>query len=201
MKMKKYILMMSAVIPGIIALTSCTELPQQQIDEAQVAIENAKTIGAETYAAENYFALEDSMKNAMSIITEQDGKFFKKYDVAIEKLSAVTSQAATVSAGVETKKQEIKTNVTNMIIEVKSLIAESKQLITEAPKGKEGASALVAMKGELDAVEVALTECSTLLEQSQLQPSLEKATVAKTKAVELNTELKEIMSKYKSAKK
>lgn len=198
--MKNHIIMISAIIPGMIALTSCTEQPNQQIDEAKAAIENAKMKGAETYAAEDYFALEDSMKNTMSIVNEQNGKFFKDYDVAISKLNAVTIQANEVAASVETHKQEIKTNLGVMFTEIKTLIDESKQLIEEAPKGKEGASALLAMKGELEAVEVVLTECNNLLEQNQLQTSLDKATVAKGKAMQLNTELKEIMSKYKSAK-
>ncbi|HEY9886714.1 MAG TPA: hypothetical protein V6C96_05570, partial [Vampirovibrionales bacterium] len=100
----------------------------------------------------------------------------------------------------EMKKQEIKTNIANMITEIKSSIAESKQLIAEAPKGKGGAPALLAMTGELDALEISLTESNSLLETNELQASLEKATVAKDKAVQINTELKEIMSNYKSAK-
>lgn len=191
---------MSAIIPGMMALASCTELPQQQIDQAKAAIESAKTFGAETYASEQYLALEDSMENALSVMNEQSGEFFKNYDISIEKLIAVKVQAENVSAAVETQKQEIKTNVANMFVEIKTLIEESKQLIADAPKGKEGTSALLAMKGELDAVEVVLTEGNNLLAQDQLQASLGKATVAKDKALQLNTELKEIMSKYKSAK-
>lgn len=191
---------MSAIIPGMMALASCTELPQQQIDEAKAAIESAKTFGAEIYAAEQYLALEDSMENAMGVMNEQSGEFFKNYDKSIEKLAAVKVQAENVSAAVETQKQEIKTNVATMFAEIKMLIEESMQLIAEAPKGKEGTSALLAMKGELDAVEVVLTEGNNLLAQDQLQASLGKATVAKDKALQLNTELKEIMSKYKSAK-
>jgi hypothetical protein len=198
--MKNQIIMMSAIIPGMMALASCTELPQQQIDQAKAAIESAKTFGAETYASEQYLALEDSMENALSVMNEQSGEFFKNYDISIEKLIAVKVQAENVSAAVETQKQEIKTNVANMFVEIKTLIEESKQLIADAPKGKEGTSALLAMKGELDAVEVVLTEGNNLLAQDQLQASLGKATVAKDKALQLNTELKEIMSKYKSAK-
>jgi 2-hydroxy-3-keto-5-methylthiopentenyl-1-phosphate phosphatase len=122
------------------------------------------------------------------------------FSKSIEKLAAVKVQAENVSAAVETQKQEIKTNVATMFAEIKMLIEESMQLIAEAPKGKEGTSALLAMKGELDAVEVVLTEGNNLLAQDQLQASLGKATVAKDKALQLNTELKEIMSKYKSAK-
>jgi hypothetical protein len=77
--MKNQIIMMSAIIPGMMALASCTELPQQQIDEAKAAIESAKTFGAEIYAAEQYLALEDSMENAMGVMNEQSGDFFKVY--------------------------------------------------------------------------------------------------------------------------
>lgn len=198
--MKKHILMIGAIIPGMIAFTSCSDLPQQQINDAEAAIANAQSAGAQTYVPESYFALEDSMKSTMSTITEQEGKIFKSYDESIAKLEAVKSQAAEVAVQAEMKKQEIKTNITNMITEVKSSIAESKQLIAEAPKGKDGAPALLAMTGELDALELSLTESNNLLQTNELQASLEKATVAKDKAVQINKELKEIMSKYKSAK-
>jgi hypothetical protein len=198
--MKNHILMIGAIIPGMIAFTSCSELPQQQISEAEAAVANAQTVGAQTYVPEIYFALEDSMKATMSLITEQEGKFLKNYEESIVKLEAVKNLAADVAVHAETKKQEIKMDISTMISEVQASIAESKQLIAEAPKGKGGAPALLAMTGELDALVISLTESNSLLESSQLQASLEKATVAKDKAVQINTELKEIMSKYKSAK-
>ncbi|QSE96490.1 hypothetical protein [Fulvivirga lutea] len=199
--MKTNILILSAIIPGILVLTSCQELPKEAIDKASAAVENAKTSGAEMYDAENYQLLEDSLKNAMTSVDAESGKFFKDYQNAIKNLEGVSSFATTVTTNVEVKKEEVKAKVTATINEVKALIAENQQLITEAPKGKEGTTALLAMKGELSVLESTLTETNTLLEQGQLQPSLEKATVAKDKATTLNTELKDITSKYKSAKK
>lgn len=199
--MKTNILILSAIIPGILVLASCQELPKEVLDNAKSAVENVKSQGANEYDPQNYMLLEDSLKNALASIDAEEPKFFKDYQKAIEKLEGVSSFAATVSSNVDVKKEEIKTKVTATVNETKLLITENQQLITDAPKGKEGNVALLAMKGELAVLDSILNETNNMLAQGQLQPSLEKASVAKDKATALNIELKDIMSKYKSAKK
>ncbi|MFO7669684.1 MAG: hypothetical protein R6W31_08510 [Bacteroidales bacterium] len=186
-------------ILGIVTLllTSCSPLPQAEMDAANAAIEQAKTAGAELYVNENYVALQDSMNSVMVNIETQKSKVIKNYSAVKEQLASVTQLAGEVKQQAETRKEEIKVKVENTIAEVKSLIEANHQLILEAPKGKEGASALVAIKGELEAIETAINETTTIFQNGEYLASLDKALVAKEQAVAINTELLDVIAKYK----
>ena len=191
--------LIGALIIGMVAVTSCSDVPQTEIDAATAAIETAKAAGAEVYVTEQYNALNDSMAVAMTSLEEQKSKFFKKYTKTVEKLTQVTAMANEVSANTEATKEAVKTEILASMEEVQTLVAQGRQLITEAPKGKEGTTALEAIKTELDVVEASITESNTMFQNGELKPSLEKVKVAKEKASSINTELTEVISKYKAA--
>jgi len=158
-KMKTKVLA-SIVIFGmaVMVLSSCSKLPQAEIDAANAAIENARNAGADVYVPENFIALQDSLKSVMVNIEAQSSKFIKNYSAAQEGLTGVSQFAAEVQLQSETRKEELKIEIKNTIAEVKSLIESIRQLILEAPGGKEGTSALMAIKGEIDAVEISINE-------------------------------------------
>ena len=190
----------SIAILGMTALilTSCSKVPQAEIDAANAAIEVAKTAGADVYVHDNFVALQDSMNSVMVSIESQKSNFIKNYSSAKEGLEGVTQFAGEVKQQADTRKEELKIDIQNTIAEVKTLIESNRQLILEAPRGKEGTSALVAIKGEIDAVESSINETSTLFETGDYMASLTKANAAREKAMSINTELTEVIAKYKA---
>lgn len=191
----------SALFIGIIGLTSCADVPQAEVDAANAAISGAQVAGADIYLEDEFQALNDSMAVAMASLEEQKSKFFKKYDVTIEKLNAVTEQATELTANTNEVIMSLRSEITSTINEVTQLVAEARTLITEAPRGKEGATALVAIKAELDAIETSMNESNEMFQSGQLKPTMEKLSVAREKASSINTELTEVISKYKTARK
>ncbi|HEY9116822.1 MAG TPA: hypothetical protein VIN11_03295 [Roseivirga sp.] len=191
----------SALFIGIIGITSCASVPQEEVDAANAAIENAKTAGAEEYVQDQFMALTDSMAVALASLEEQKSKFFKSYGETIEKLNAVTAQAAVVAANTNEAIETLKAEITSAITEVTEMVAEGRDLIGQAPRGKEGTTALVAIKAELDAIDNAVAESNAMFQAGQLKPSMEKLYVAKEKVGSINTELTDVISKYKTAAK
>lgn len=179
-------------------LSSCSKVPQAEIDAANAAIEQAKLAGAEVYVSEEFVALQDSMNSVLVSIESEGSKFIKTYATAKENLAGVTQFAGEVQQQAETRKEELKMEIQNMIAEVKTLIESNRQLILEAPRGKEGTSALIAIKGEVDAVETSINETSTLFEAGDYMICLDKAKAAKEKATAINSELSEVIAKYKA---
>lgn len=179
-------------------LTSCSKIPQAEIDAANAAIEQAKAAGADVYVHENYVALQDSLNGVMVNIESQKSKFIKNYSTTKEHLAGVTQFAGEVKQQAETRKVELKVEIQNIINEVKTLIESNRQLILEAPKGKEGTSALMAIKGEIDAVEAAINETNTLFETGDYLTTLDKGKAAKEKANSINIELSKVIAKYKA---
>ena len=192
-------LFMNVAAIGLVALlfTNCAKIPQAEIDQANAAIEEAKTAGAETYAHDNFIALQDSFNMVMVNLETQNSKMFKNYTTVVEGLAGVTQFAQDVKLETENRKLEVKTEIQNTIAEVKTLIESNRQLILEAPKGKEGTSALVAIKGELDGIEATINEVNNTLESGDYLATLEKTKAAREKANAINVELTEVIAKYK----
>lgn len=183
-----------------VLLTSCSKVPQLEIDAANAAIEQAKSAGAEIYVHDNFVALQDSMNAVMVSIETQKSKFFKSFSTAKEHLSGVTMFAQEVKLQTENRKAELQAEIQNAIAEVKALIETNRKLVTEAPKGKEGSSALLAIKDELNTIETSIDEVSAMLAKGDFMPALDKANAAKEKATAINTELTEVIAKYKGNK-
>jgi hypothetical protein len=104
--------------------------------------------------------------------------------------------AENVKQQTEVKKEEMKAEIQTLMTETQTLIESNKQLIAQAPKGKEGAAALLAIQGENEALENALTEAKTLLETGDYMATLDKVKATKEKATAINTELTEVIAKF-----
>jgi hypothetical protein len=191
----------SILIPVAIStlvMTGCSKLPQVEIDAANAAIEEVNSAGADLYVPELYIALQDSMSAVMIQAEAQDSKLIKNYSAVKESLDAVTQFAGEVKVQTEQRKEALKQEILSTILEVKSLIETNRQLILEAPRGKEGTSALLAIKGELNSIESAINEASSMLEDGEYLATQEKTTAAKAQAEAINTELTRVISTYKA---
>ena len=193
-------------IPGALALLSmalmltvgCSSIPQEQIDAANTAIEEAKSAGAELYIPEDYFALQDSMNSVMAAIEAEKSRFIKDFGSAEEQLEAIALQAGEVKTRTEARKEDLKNEIQSTLDQVVVLIEANRQLVLEAPKGKEGTSALMAIGNELNTIEETVHEAQSMLEKGEYLTTLNKAIGARDQAQELNTELEEVIAKYKA---
>lgn len=185
----------------MLLMVSCAKAPQVEIDAAKSAIDSAKEAGAEMYAQAEFLALQDSMNVVLAGVEAQNSKLFKDYSATLSGLANVSQLAAAVKEQTKAKKEAIKAEAEVGITEVTALIESGKALLMQSPKGKEGASALEAIKGELSALETSLTETSGLLASAEYNAALAKIGAAKVKASSINTELQEVVDKYSKAGK
>jgi hypothetical protein len=192
-------LLRSVTVLGLIVLVvlGCSKIPQTELDAAKNAIEEANLAGAVIYVPEAFAALQDSLDAALVDIEGQKSKFVKNFSNAKTNLVEVALTAQKVKEQALARKEEVKIEVQNLLAETKTLIEANNQLILEAPKGKEGASALVAIKGELNTIDATVAEANTLYEKGEFMGSLDKSKAAKEKASAINSELTEVIAKYK----
>lgn len=198
---RKYLNGLLALSAITILLVGCGEVPQTEIDQANAAINEAKASGSEVYAVQEYLVLEDSMRSTMESIEEQKTKLFGKYTDLKNQLVGITAMATDVKLKTETRKEELKQQIQSDLADVKELIAANKQLISEAPTGKEGTTALLAISGELNAIEATIIKTSQLIEKNDFLTSQNQINAAKEKALAINTELQEVINKYKATTK
>ena len=200
MKKSKQVILVSGLLFTML-LAGCSKVPQEEIDKANAAIEAAKTAGAETYNAESFAALNDSMKVVMENIEAGKSKFLKSYGDSKEKLAAITATANEVEAETVKIIDSLKAQIQATIAEVNTLLEENRQLISEAPRGKEGTSALNAIRNEISMIETSVAEATSMFENADYQGANDRTMASKEKAVAINAELKEVIAKYKAAVK
>jgi len=93
----------------------------------------------------------------------------------------------------------MKAEIQSAVEETKRLITENNQLVSEAPRGKEGTSALAAIRNEISMIETSLAEVADMFDNGDYIAANGKSIAAKEKALDINVELKEVIAKYKSA--
>jgi len=190
---------LSAVIM-LVMLSSCSKVPQAEIDNARLAIEAAQTAQADVYVPEQFAALQDSFNAVNESIETQKSKWFRSFKAEKEKLAAINTQAEQVKMNAEARMNEVKAEVVATIDEIKSLQEMNNQLVTQAPKGKEGAAAIEAIKADLTVVDAAIIEAQQMFDNGDFMAALNKVNAAKEKAYAINAELKEVMEKYAKMK-
>ena len=195
--MKNRIFLSLITLVTVVFLTSCNKPPQPEMDAANAAFNEAKAAGADVYLTAEYTALQDSLNVAMQKIEAKKSKWFASYDANKKQLDNVKMMADQVKGNTETRKNEVKTEVENTLTEVTTLLDQNKELLTKAPKGKEGAAALDAIKNELTVVESTVGEVNSLLASGNYMQAQTKINAAKDKATSINTELNEAIAKVK----
>ena len=193
--MKNKVLMGLAAIAMVAVLSSCGKKPQTEIDATNAAITAAQTAEAAVYVPDEFAALQDSMKTVMADITAQESKLFKNFGTAKTKLASTLTLADKVAADAATRKEEVKSEADTLMTALKTVIDENGTLMKKAPRGKEGAAVLNAMKTDMSAIEASVTEAQGLIDNGTYMDALNKLKAAKEKADGINTELKDAIEK------
>ncbi|MCX6229728.1 MAG: DUF4398 domain-containing protein [Bacteroidia bacterium] len=185
----------------VVTLASCAKAPQAEIDAANVAIEAAKTAGADRYVPESFNAASEALKSAVTAVEEQNSKFvlFRNYDAAKTTLASVNTLAGKAVEETTAKKAALKAEVTAALAEIATVVASNKELLAKAPKGKEGKAALEAIGQEIAAVETISTEVTAgVTNNEDILTLAGKVKPAVEKAKSINTELTDVIEKAKS---
>ncbi len=199
--MKNKFVLGFVIISFVILLSSCAKVPQAELDAVNAAIENARTTGADVYLPTEFAALQDSMNVINQMVEAQKGKLFGSFKAVNVKIADLTAAATTVKGNVETKKVEVKNEIDTLMVQVTKLVGEAKDLVKVAPRGKEGAAAVDAIKTEIGVVETSVTEATAKLQSGDLMGSLDQMKAAKEKITALITELNNAIAKYKGKHK
>jgi hypothetical protein len=194
----KLLLSLSAFAIAMFVLSGCAKLPQVEIDNANLAIQAAQTAGADIYVPEAFAALQDSMNATTASIEAKKSKLFKSYKKEKAQLISWVQLGNDVKLKTEARIEELKTEIQNTLAEVTALVAQSKELVAQAPRGKEGTTALMAIKADIATIETSVGEVQAAVGTESYIATLDKAKAVKEQAVAINTELTTVIEKYKS---
>ena len=193
--MKNKVLMGLAAIAMVAFLSSCGKVPQAKVDATNAAIAAAQTAEAAVYVPAEFTAVQDSMNAINAAIEVQKSKLFKKFGPIEVKLDATLAAANKVATDAAAKKEEVKKEVETTMTAVKATVVENADLIKKAPRGKEGAAVLEAMKTDMAAIDATIAEAQAAYDKGTFMEALNKIKAASEKATGINTELKDAIAK------
>jgi hypothetical protein len=82
--------------------------------------------------------------------------------------------------------------------EVKAVVEENTALMKKAPRGKEGAAVLEAMKTDMATIAASIAEAQGMYDKAAYMDASNKVKAAKERATGINTELKDAIAKVKA---
>ena len=185
--MKKMMLGFAALLMAIVMI-SCNKVPQLAIDNAQAAIEAAKTVEADRYLAAEFNALNDSLTTVLAAIeTEKTGtKDFKPLE---EKLTWIATAAETLKTDAETRKAEVRSEVENVLAGLNTMVVQGKEMLGKTVVNNRNKTTLESIQNEITLVESAVNEVNTLVSNGDYLTALEKVNIAQIKATAIHNDL------------
>lgn len=199
--MKKNILLSLVALFAVLFVTGCAKPPQQEIEAAQTALAAAEQAEANLYVADLFTAAQDSFAAAQAAIEAENGKssFSRSYDRAAALLAFASQTAAEAQAQVETKKEEVRVANETLIAEAEAAIAAAQQAIAQAPRGKDGAVALVSIQEDNATAATTLEEAKLAHANGEFAKAHDLAQAALDKANGLLEELNTAAGKTEAA--
>jgi hypothetical protein len=74
----------------VVLLSSCSKVPQAEIDAAKAAIEDVRSTGADLYVPAEFNALQDSLNAVNELVEASKGKLFASFGEVKTKLAQIT---------------------------------------------------------------------------------------------------------------
>lgn len=154
---------------AIVLLTiSCADPPHKEMDQAQGAIDAARAAGAEQYAAAEFTAATQALKQSNEAVTARDYRLALNY--ALESREQAQNAARTAAD----TRAKLRGDVERSIAEAKSLIAQARARM-DGPSGAQipratrrtAQSRLKQLEGELQKVDASV-QAEKYMEADQL---------------------------------
>lgn len=166
---------------AVASVAACAKPPQEAIAAAEQAQASAQVAGAEEYAPEAWFAVSEAKAALDAELAAQGEKMsltrsYKHAEELAAAYQAAAQQAATAAA---TAMEQAKNEATTLISESRLALDEATTVLASAPRGKGAAADLAAMKADLEAAGMTLTEAETALSAGSYLEARTKATSAR----------------------
>jgi hypothetical protein len=159
--MKRFRLITAIVVASFcLMMIGCAKEPVREMSAAKAAVDSAKAAQADLYLADQFTAVDESLKAALADIEKQKaGPALKRnYDKAKASLVSVAAQAADLKAKAAEEKAHVQADVESGIAKAGSMLADAKNALKKPAKGKKAKAAAAAAKSKLAGIETQIKD-------------------------------------------
>jgi hypothetical protein len=184
---------------ALLALTSCSKQPDQEISAARAAVDAAISEGGEKYSFAQAKTVNDELTAAINEVKVQDDKFFKDFGRAKEMLAKVKVDADNLKAGLAAKKEEARKNALAAADSATASIEEVRTLLTKVPKVIKAKADTDVLNEGIKNLDDAFLDVKKSIELEDYIVASENATVIKDKAAALSEQIKQALKKSEAS--
>ena len=156
------------VLPALFLLTACAAPPSREMDQAQGAIDAARAVGADRYAAAQYESAVKALKSAQDAVEARDYRLALNY--------ALDSRDRAQGAAKEAASQQVtlRSAAERQLAQVAALLDRTKQRLAAAEAARVPRRLLTASRDTIAEAEAAMQKAGTGIQEGEYQSSQEQ---------------------------
>lgn len=200
--MRKMRIALPVVLVGLAMVMGCAKPPQEQIDSAKQAIENARTAGAADYAPNSLADAENAMQQLETELAAQEKKFalLRSYKNSTAMATTAVQTAERAVADAQAGKERTRGEAEMLITQAKTAMEEANGMLATAPAGKGSQMDIEMMKADLAGVATTLAEAEAAFQAESFMQAKAKAEAAMSAASSVKSAVEQAAAMRAGAK-
>ena len=172
---------------AVAVLAGCDDPPTAELDAAKQALDSARTVGAERFAADEYSAAQRAYSEAETTTNTEAERFFlfKDFEQARAQIADAKSKAMQAESAAEAEKKRQRESAEAVIATARDAIAAAYTSLEEAPSGKGTEADIEELRAELSTAEADLDAAEAALDSENFSGAESLAESADQKATEV----------------
>ena len=150
--------MLSLAVLAAVAGAACGDPPDKEMQEAQRAIDSARTAGAEQYAQDEFAAAIDALKRSHDAVAQRD------YRQALNTALDARERAQTAAKDAASRKTTARTDATRALADADAGLHEARAKLGAAEAARAPARILSGGRRSIDSSESAVQKARTAFE-------------------------------------
>lgn len=197
------IISLALITASVIALSGCSKPPEQEMNAAIEAMDEAKSVEAEKYAPAEFQKAVDTLNAATALKLEQDSlsALTRSYTSAKNLFISAQALAKSAAAKAVAEKQRIKVEVERLIEQAEAELTSADSAIAAAPVSKGNKAKIELAKGNMGAARNAFDTAKAEFEAGDYLAAKPKIQTVIANAQEITTEIAKVVKETKGAKR
>ena len=183
---------------AIAVLAGCDDPPTAELQAAKQALDAARDIGAERFAANEYSAAQRAYSEAESTTNTEAERFFllKDFEQARTQIADAKSKAMQAESSAEAEKKRQRESAQAAIAAARDAVAAAYTSLEDAPAGKGTEADIEELRAELSTAEADIEAAEAAVDSEDFSDAEALAESADQKATEIADGVMVAVKKY-----
>ena len=172
---------------AVAVLAGCDDPPTVELDAAKQALDSARDVGAESFAANEYSAAQRAYSEAEATTNTEAERFFlfKDFEQARTQIADAKSKAMQAESAAEAEKKRQRESAEAAIATARDAVVAAYTSLEEAPSGKGTEADIEELRAELTTAEADLDAAEAAVDSENFSGAESLAESADQKATEI----------------